>query len=128
MPVEKAKGQNQINAIDKANIFRSFLESQNAKDIESIDIQSPQAITDILLIAGATSRRHAQGLADGINQICREKGFEFLGMEGYNLADWILIDCNDVIVNIFQEEPRKLYKLEDLWSRKLQHRTEDNLL
>ena len=128
MQKEKFNNQNQMSPSEKVEIFRSFLEAQNAKDIESIDIQSPESITDILLIAGANSRRHAQGLADGITKVCREKGFEFLGMEGYELADWILVDCNDVIVNIFQDEPRNLYKLEDLWSRKLQHRTKDNSL
>lgn len=120
--------KNTLDATEKAEKFRAFLEAQNAQDIEIINVKSPEAITDIIMVAGATSRRHAQGLADGLSRICKEDGLEFLGMEGYNLADWILVDCNDVIVNIFQEEPRKLYRLEDLWSRNLQTRKKENIL
>lgn len=119
---------NSLDATEKAEKFRAFLEAQNSRDIEIINVKSPEAITDIIMVAGATSRRHAQGLADGLSRICKEDGLEFLGMEGYNLADWILVDCNDVIVNIFQEEPRKLYRLEDLWSRNLQTRKKENIL
>ena len=36
-------------------------------------------------------------------------------MEGYNQAKWILIDCGDVVVHIFQEETREFYDLEGLW-------------
>ncbi len=36
-------------------------------------------------------------------------------MEGYNQGQWILVDLNDIIVNIFQEQSRQLYRLEDLW-------------
>lgn len=116
-----------LDANEKGEIFRAFLESQNARDIEIMDVKSSESITDVIMVAGATSRRHAQGLADGISRICKENDFEFLGMEGYNLADWILVDCNDVIVNIFQEEPRKLYRLEDLWRRNLQIRKKENI-
>lgn len=121
------KKYSSLAASEKAEVFRAFLESQNARDIEIINIKNPEAITDLIIIAGATSRRHAQGLADGINTICKENNFDFLGMEGYSLADWILVDCNDVIVNIFQEEARNLYRLEDLWSRNFQTRKKDTL-
>ncbi len=113
-------------SLKEANAIHLFLDSQKAKDIEIINIDSADGIADMMIIAGASSKRHAQGLADGIIQLCKENNFEFLGMEGYDLADWILIDCNNIIINIFQEEPRKLYKLEDLWRRSL-HKKGDSL-
>lgn len=121
MKDQGSQSENPDSLQEKVSLFREFLESQNARDPEVIDILEPDRITDCMIIVDATSRRHAQGLADGIAQICREKNFEFLGIEGYDLAEWILVDCNDVIINIFQEESRKLYKLEELWNRKPQH-------
>jgi ribosome-associated protein len=41
--------------------------------------------------------------------------FEFMRMEGFQTGEWILLDMNDVVVSIFQEEARDLYRLEDLW-------------
>lgn len=39
-----------------------------------------------------------------------------LGVEGENSADWIVVDLGDVIVHVMQEESRRLYELEKLWS------------
>lgn len=125
MEKDRLKTESSISLKEKADIFQTFLEAQNGKNLERLDVSAPGSITDCLIIVSSTSKRHAQGLADGIMSICKEKGFEFLGMEGYALADWILLDCNDVLINIFQEEPRNLYKLEELWTRAQRNRNEE---
>ena len=75
------------------------------------------SFADAIIIVTATSRRNARGIADAIRKFCRESGVKVLGVEGYDIADWILVDCNDIIINIFLEEARNLYKLEELWDR-----------
>lgn len=75
--------------------------------------------TDAIIIAGGTSRRHCRGLADGIARLCHGNGLEFNGMEGYDTAEWILLDCNDLVINIFLGDTRQLYKLEELWGKNL---------
>ncbi|MDE7066056.1 MAG: RsfS/YbeB/iojap family protein, partial [Desulfovibrionaceae bacterium] len=55
-------------------------------------------------------------LADGIAELCSRENFEFLRMEGYQAGQWILVDLNDIVVNIFQEPVRELYRLETLWT------------
>lgn len=114
---KKTKIYSEAPADEKIAAFTKFLESQNAAELAVIELTAANAFTEAIMVAGASSRRHAQGLADGIARICHEKNYEFLGMEGFDAADWILVDCNDVVVNIFQEETRQLYKLEELWSR-----------
>ena len=39
-----------------------------------------------------------------------------LGVEGEAAADWIVVDLGDVMVHVMQEESRRLYELEKLWS------------
>ena len=46
-------------------------------------------------------------------------------MEGYNQGKWILIDCDDVIVHIFQEETREFYDIEGLWFDAEREKLED---
>lgn len=106
--------------------MRDFLEGAHAIDTVSLELKDPQAITEAILVCGATSRRHAQGLATGLAALCREKGYEFLGMEGFDLGEWILLDCNNIIAHIFQEEPRRLYRLEDLWSDRARLRGDED--
>jgi ribosome-associated protein len=36
-------------------------------------------------------------------------------IEGYNQADWLLMDYVDFVVHIFSESARKFYDLERLW-------------
>ena len=100
---------------NEAALFCQFLEESHALDIVSIELEKANAIADSIIICSATSRRHAQGLADGIARLCGEMGHEFMGMEGYDHGEWILLDLNTAILHIFQEEPRKLYRLEALW-------------
>lgn len=93
--------------------FMRFLEDRKALDIVLVRLENTFA--DAMIVVTAPSRRAAKGLADAVGQFCHENRHEFFGMEGYELGEWILVDCNDVIINIFLEETRDLYKLEELW-------------
>ena len=93
-----------------------FLQEHKAQNVTTIDLSGRGSFTDGLIIATATSVRHAQSLADGISALCHEKKYEYLRMDGYTNGQWLLVDCNDVVVNIFQEATREMYNLEALWS------------
>ena len=38
-----------------------------------------------------------------------------LGVEGQDTSDWVLIDCEDLVINIMNNETRVYYDLETLW-------------
>ncbi len=86
---------------------------KKGEEIIVLNLKKFHTITDYFIICTASSEKHAQAIADNVlNKV--PKG-EFLGMEGYNEGKWILIDCGDVIVHIFQKETREFYDLEGLW-------------
>ena len=93
----------------------AWLGDHKAHELTEIDLSDRNAFADAMIVCSAQSVRQAQALADGLADFCHERNFEFLGMEGYNQGQWILVDLNDIIVNIFQEQSRQLYRLEDLW-------------
>jgi ribosome-associated protein len=105
------------SAPQKAAAMAGWLREKKAEDILALDIAQSRTFTDAILIASASSFRHAQGLADHILDRCRSARYEFLRMEGYQSGEWILIDANDIVVNIFQRGARDLYRLEELWPR-----------
>lgn len=119
MKTSDTSNASKADFLEELESFQEFLTGQHALDTVVLELKAPEAFADAMIICGATSRRHAQGLADGIMKLCRENSWEFLGMEGYENAEWILLDCNNIVVHIFQEETRQLYRLEDLWSGKL---------
>ena len=96
--------------------FKETLE--NGKGLNVVELAPDNGAADAMLVVTATSRKHAQGLADALTTLCREEGIEFLGLEGYERGDWILVDCNDIVTQIFLEETRELYNLETLWSKR----------
>jgi ribosome-associated protein len=70
-----------------------------------------------MVFVTARSAKHAQSLADEIMHRLAEKKWEFFGVEGMQAGQWVLVDCNDVIVHVFQDEMRTLYNVEGLYSK-----------
>lgn len=105
-------------ALAKAAECMALLEKHGALSPQTIEAPDENAFADAMIVASATSGRHAKGMADALSRLCAEKNFQLLGMEGYGQAEWVLLDLGDVIVHILRGEARDLYKLEDLWARR----------
>lgn len=100
---------------EKLERVSGWLQEKKGKDILALDLTRNHTFTEGIIIATASSIRHAQGLADHVLAESKTERYEFLRMEGYQTGQWILLDMNDLVVSIFQEETRELYRLEDLW-------------
>ncbi len=100
---------------EKAVKIVKWLEEKKAKDIVTIDIREFASITEGLIIASGVNIKHNQALADWVLEKVSEMGMEYLGMEGYDTGNWILIDLNDIVVHLFIEETRSFYNIEGLW-------------
>lgn len=116
MNAEQVPGTKTGTYRDKVESMAHWLEDKKAKDIVALDVQTMNNLTEAVLIVSAATIRHAQALADGLTQYFKEQGYELLGMEGYQMGTWILIDANDVVIHIFQEQARSFYHLESLWT------------
>ena len=91
------------------------IDDLKGQDIIALDVQGKSSITDCMIICTGTSSRHVMSIADHVVQESRTAGLLPLGVEGENVADWIVVDLGDVIVHVMQEESRRLYELEKLW-------------
>jgi ribosome-associated protein len=77
----------------------------------------PGRISDAFVICHGASRTQVEALADHvIGEVKKSTGLNPWHKEGFENAEWILIDYSDVVVHIFQEERRKFYNLEQLWA------------
>lgn len=100
---------------EKLERIARWIEEKKGRDILALDLTANHTFTEGIIIVTASSIRHAQGLADHILEESKPERFEFLRMEGYQTGQWILLDMNDLVISIFQEDTRELYRLEDLW-------------
>ncbi len=103
-----------VPARDKARVILAWLAERKARDVAAFDL-ADYPLADVIIVASASSARHARRLADGLLELCGRERYEFLRMEGYQGGMWVLADLNDIIVHIFQEPARELYNLESLW-------------
>ncbi|WP_092550926.1 ribosome silencing factor [Xenorhabdus koppenhoeferi] len=92
------------------------LEDSKAQDIVSIDVRRKSSITDCMVICTGTSSRHLMSVADNLVDDCRQAGIMPLGVEGQGISDWIVVDLGEIIVHVMQEDSRRMYELEKLWS------------
>ncbi|MEG2172007.1 MAG: ribosome silencing factor [Desulfovibrionaceae bacterium] len=101
---------------EKCRVVTAWLVENKAKDPATVDLTGQCAFAESLIVVTASSIRHAQSLASGVTELCAKENYEFLRVEGVQTGQWILVDMNDIVVNIFQESVRGLYDLESLWN------------
>lgn len=77
--------------------------------------EQASGFTDYFIVCSGSNPRQVQAIADDVDQKLSAVGVEPKHMEGYDQADWILVDYVDFVVHIFSESARKFYDLERLW-------------
>ena len=80
-----------------------------------LDMRKLTSYADTFIILSGRSDRQVRSIADAVIQALRSDGEQPLGVEGLNEGNWVLIDCNDAIVHVFDPETREKYDLERLW-------------
>ena len=104
----------QVN--EKVKRILDVLKDKKAIDVLELKVDELTILADFMIICSGTSVTHVKALADELLlKVKNESGFEFLKVEGYNTARWILIDFGDIVVHIFHREEREFYNLEKLW-------------
>src|SRR5437870_9307374 len=73
------------------------------------------AFTDYFVICTGTNPRQIQAISDEVERQLKQAGTTPNSVEGYNQAEWVLLDYVDFVVHIFSERARKFYDLERLW-------------
>lgn len=90
-------------------------EAKQAKDIRVLDLRGITAFADFFVLVSGSNARQIQAICDEVEQQLKKAGDRALNIEGYDNAEWILMDYGDYIVHIFSEKSRGYYDLERLW-------------
>ena len=101
-----------------AQVAKMAVDAQEAKkgeDICIIDISGVSVLADYFLIANGNNKNQVQALIDHVEETLGKAGFSPRSVEGYQTANWILMDYGDLVIHIFDEENRLFYDLERIW-------------
>ena len=90
-------------------------EDKQAKDLRVLDLHGVTTFADYFIICSGQNKRQIQAISDEV--LHRLKGLGELpnSIEGYDNADWILMDYGDYLIHIFSNTARSYYDLERLW-------------
>jgi ribosome-associated protein len=90
-------------------------ESKKAENLKILDLREATSFTDFFVICTATNPRQGQAICSSIEKELKDMGELPYSIEGYDPAEWILMDYGDFLVHIFSSAARGYYDLERLW-------------
>ena len=104
-----------------SKIFKAIIHAIQEKkgiDIVSLDLRKiPEAVADFFVICSAGSNTQVKAITDFVQEhVENATGERPYKHEGTQAMQWVLIDYVNVVVHVMLNEPRKFYKLEEMWS------------
>ena len=105
-------------ALVLAQLAAQTLDGKKAEDVRILDLRKVQgAPAEYFVIASGNVPSHVSALSDTVFETVKKAtGMGPHKVEGYQNAEWILMDYFDVVIHIFQKEKRAFFRLDELWS------------
>ena len=89
---------------------------KKAEELSILEMEKGSgAFTDYFVLCNGTNPRQVQAIADEVELRLKKAGLRPAHIEGYNQAEWVLVDYVDFVVHVFSETARQYYDLERLW-------------
>ncbi len=101
-----------------AKVIVEGILSKKGENVISLDLSKlPNSVSNYFVVCNGNSKIQVEAIAESVLEIAfKENGAKPWHKEGFENAEWILIDYVDVVVHIFREETRAFYNLESLWA------------
>ena len=92
------------------------LGDKKAFDIESFDLRKRSLPFSYGLMASATNTRQAEALAKHVKkEVKKQFDLNPLHEEGWEEKKWIVFDYGDLVLHIFYDYTKRIYKLNEIW-------------
>lgn len=107
-----------LTSQEKSQLIAKAASDKKALDIMIMNMHDLTTTTDYFIVCSATTATQVRAIADNIEDEMTQAGEEFLHKEGYQNAEWILLDFGNCVAHIFTGRSSSF-----LWSRKLMGRS-----
>lgn len=98
------------------NLVLRSLDDDQAVEVVSIPLSGKSNIADYMVVASGRSSRQVSSMAQKLSERIKQELGRHVRIEGLPVADWVLIDADDVIIHLFRPEVRTFYNLERMWA------------
>jgi ribosome-associated protein len=90
-------------------------QGKQASDVVALDLRKAAAFTDHFLLCTGRNVRQVRAIVDAIEESLLASRVKPTLVEGYERAEWVLMDFFDFVVHVFTPDTRRFYSLERLW-------------
>ncbi len=90
--------------------------SKKAFRIRLVDVSTIASFTDIMAFMSGGSDRQNRAIAEAVEDALKLTGERPISREGEANANWVLLDYGNLVIHVMDEETRRHYNLEGLWS------------
>ncbi|MDH3747060.1 MAG: ribosome silencing factor [Gammaproteobacteria bacterium] len=105
-----------MNSDKLAKLIVDALDDIKGQGIVMLDVRDMTPVTDYMIVASGTSKRHVQALVENVAEKAKAAGRRPIGIEGEDGSEWVLLDLEDALVHVMLPKVREFYNLEKLWS------------
>ncbi|MEG0388948.1 MAG: ribosome silencing factor [Niameybacter sp.] len=92
-----------------------ILNNKKLESIKILDVHEITTLADIFIIVVGTNTSQTRALVDEVEAALSKENIEARQKEGYQTAQWILMDYKYVIVHVLYKEDAEFYRLDRLW-------------
>jgi ribosome-associated protein len=104
------------HAMASAWILANF----KGENLKIFDLKNSSALVDYSILATAQNPTQARAMVDEISLNLKNHGAHIVSYEGYESADWILLDTGDVMIHVFNGPARDVYDLDMIYAKNSQ--------
>ncbi len=113
MPVKKSNEA--VKLLEK--VIEGILKTKGLKVVSLNLTKLPNAVSNYFVICHGTSKIQVEAIANSVlEETFQANDSKPWHKEGFENAEWILLDYVNVVVHIFLEETRAFYNIEKLWA------------
>ncbi len=111
-----SKDRSPIDVEELHALVLQSLDDDQAVEVITIPLAGKSSIADHMVIASGRSSRQVASMANKLAAKVKQVYGKNVRIEGLPVADWVLIDADDVIIHLFRPEVRSFYNLERMWA------------
>lgn len=108
-----------MNAVLDVGSVIALLKRENIENLCCISIPEELQYANYMIIGTCKSARHIRNTFINVNKvykIFKENDDQFIKKSGKNSDKWCAIDMGNIVIHLFNNDYRKFYDLETLWT------------
>lgn len=92
-------------------------QGKKASHVIVLNLKKSSAFTDYFVLCTGQNVRQVTAIADAVQDALRALQLRPSHVEGYDRAEWVLMDYFDFIIHVFTPSTREFYSLDRLWGQ-----------